>query len=939
VTEPSSCFEQVHDVVVVGAGYTGFAAAVSLADTGRDVVLTCHDGAAVWESGRAFASRAGEDSSPLWRAWVEELAARGAMAGGLLDGACAEIVANRWLVARKERLSSLLYARPVAAEATADGLSTVALATKSGLRRLCARRWIDATETGELLRLLVPDLPPGRSPARRALHLFFQEAGFAAAPELDISWHDGDIAASLESTVWPNQRQLSLQLGESAGDVGPRIPGLVSQLRELLPGNLNKAVMTHCSGREDAAYGGPAPAVETPGNVVNAAAQCVSQDLNLLADRFALGLAAATEAVAAPAAKPDLASPVPSVRFVAALQADLVVAGAGTGGAIAAVAAAELGARPLCVDLMPFAGGLGSGGGINGYCVGAPGGLFEQVDERTRELCALFAAGRPAGGWHHEARKMALAERFDRAGVRFLGDALVFGVEKADRRLVAIWASTPEGPVRIEAHGFIDGSGDADLCRQAEVACQGGRPGDGAVLSFSQVAGRLVHKSGVIGMGSVNYDAGHVDPTDPEDISRGRLQGMVQFLRDEYSADSRFCYMAPVIGLRQSVHVCSDRDPTVDDIVAHRRFPDSVGPTLSFLDTHAMDFEFDDDEVGFWLWTCGNFRGRVGCDLPYGMLLPRELDNVWVASRSAGMSTAAAYAVRMQRDIQRLGEAAGTAAAQAVTRGDGASRAIDIAQLQARLRSTGSLYDDELFEPATVKEGLEAIRRGEPCGALWQVYAAREQAEDEVADLLQAEAPETSWLAASVLAMWGDARAQDRLLRAITRREWGPEPTEAARGAFGQRIAIPHWLNAVVLLRCCGTAHCLPALEALAAEPGLVLNVRTALALTLERLAGRRDDIPAETVLRLADRLLVDDPPDRVCKPSRSIDLLLRGEPQLVLGNDIGSDVREDHGWQLHAVVARLRHLTGAPTADLSAPWLTHESASVRRAFVPVQAL
>jgi glycine/D-amino acid oxidase-like deaminating enzyme len=933
MTQRVSCFERVYDVVVVGAGYAGFAAATTLADAGHDVLLTCHDGATVWESGRAFADQAGTGESPLWQQWLAELADRGAIADGLIDGACAEVVASCWLVARKDKLTPLYYVRPVGVETTDTGLTAVAMATKSGLRRVCARRWVDATETGELLRLLGPEIGDGRQPTSRALHLFFQEPGFATAGYLDISWQEGNITASLQPTIWPNQRRLSMELGSGTANARPQIPEMVARLRQELPEKLQRAVMTHCSGVADAAYRGPAPTVTVPANVINAATQFVSTELGTLADRFALGLTAAASVETAVSTEPELRGPVPTVSFVADRKTDVVVAGAGTGGAIAAVAAADNGARTICLDLMPFAGGVGSGGGINGYCQGAKGGLFEQIDLRARELCKLFGSGRPVGGWHHETKKLALAERFAAAKAEFLGDTLVFDVETAGRRLLAVHASTPAGPVRIEAEAFIDGSGDADLCRRAGAACGGGRPGDGAVLTFSQVAGRLFVKNDAVGMGSVNYDAGHVDPTDPEDFSRGRVQGVSQFLRDRYTSLARFCYMAPVIGLRQSVHVCSDQDVTVADMVLHRRFPDSIGPTYSFLDTHAIDFEFDDDEVGFWLWVCRNFRGVIGCDLPYGMLLPRALDNVWVGCRAAGMSTAAAYALRMERDIQRLGEAAGTAAALAATQGDGASRGIDLAELQTRLRATGSLYDDELFECTSVAAGLAAIRAGEPGGALWQVYEARAETEGEVLSLLASPAAETSWLAACVLAMWGDERAQDRLMQAITSREQGPEPAAAAVGAFGQRIAIPNWLNAVVLLRCCGTGECLPTLASLAFDPALLLNVRTALALTLERLIGRCADIPKEDALRIADRLLTDDPPDRVCKPSRSIDFLLKGEEQLKLGNDIGSDVREDHGWQLHVVVARIRQALGAPTTDLAQPWLANEHASIRKPF------
>lgn len=929
-----SCFDRVFDVAIVGAGYAGFAAACALADAGHDVLLTSHDGAAVWESGRVFAPVAGNSDEPLWQQWTEELSACGGAANGFVDGACAEILASHWLLNRHARLTPLHYVRPVAVEQAGGLLAAVAVATKSGLRRLAARRWIDATETGELLRLLDPNLPAGRLPSARSLHLYFQDTGFAEAGELALGWEQDGLAASLESTVWPGERRLSVRSG--AADPRPRIPELVARLREELPPALAKAVMTHCGNWTEAEYDGPAPVPELPANVLDAAAALVPDRLASLADRFALGLAAAGALAATAAAPPAAPGPVPVPVFVARRETDVLVAGAGTGGAVAAVAAAENGARVLCLDLMPFAGGVGSGGGINGYCKGAPGGLFEQIDQRARQLCSLFGAGRPAGGWHHETKKLAFAERFAAAGVEFAGDTLVFDVETEGRRVVAVHASTPAGPVRIAAGAFVDGSGDADLCRRAGAACQGGRPGDGAVLTFSQVAGRTARgKDGAIGMGSVNYDAGHVDPTDPEDFSRGRVHGVAQFLRERYAPDSRLYYLAPVIGLRQSVHVRSDRDVTVADLVQQRRFPDTIGPTLSFLDTHAIDFEFDDDEVVFWLWVCRNFRGELVSDLPYRMLLPESLDNVWVGCRAAGMSTAAAYSLRMERDIQRLGEAAGTAAALAVA-AHCTARHIDLAELQKRLRATGSINQVQAAVLPTVAEGLAALRAGEPNGALWPVYASRAETEADVLRLLAEGGGQSSWLAACILAVWGEPRAEARLLQAIADREAGPEPGPTAVGAFGQRIVVPNWLTAIVLLRCCGTARCLPVLAGVAAEPALILNVRTALALTLERLLARCPDLPRGEALRLADRLVADEPPDRVCKPSRSLDLLLKGEPQLKLGNDIGSDVREDHGWQLHAVVARIRRSLGAPADELVKPWLDDAHATVRRPFLPL---
>ncbi|MDX9979337.1 MAG: FAD-binding protein, partial [Lentisphaeria bacterium] len=106
-----SCFDRVYDVAIVGVGYAGFAAACALADAGHDVVLTSHDGAAVWESGRVFAPVAGVSGEPLWQQWLAELTARGGAANGFVDGACAEILASHWLLNRRGKLTPLHYVR------------------------------------------------------------------------------------------------------------------------------------------------------------------------------------------------------------------------------------------------------------------------------------------------------------------------------------------------------------------------------------------------------------------------------------------------------------------------------------------------------------------------------------------------------------------------------------------------------------------------------------------------------------------------------------------------------------------------------------------------------------------------------------------------------------------------------------------------------------
>src|SRR5690606_21568574 len=92
--------------------------------------------------------------------------------------------------------------------------------------------------------------------------------------------------------------------------------------------------------------------------------------------------------------------------------------------------------------------------------------------------------------------------------------------------------------------------------------------------------------------------------------------------------------------------------------------------------------------------------------------------NLWVACRGAGISAEAHHSLRMQRDLQRLGEVAGLAAAMSSAPGVGAavrgeSRQIDLKDLQNRLVKSGALSREDLggeddFGRATATASCEA---------------------------------------------------------------------------------------------------------------------------------------------------------------------------------------------------------------------------------------
>jgi len=74
--------------------------------------------------------------------------------------------------------------------------------------------------------------------------------------------------------------------------------------------------------------------------------------------------------------------------------------------------------------------------------------------------------------------------------------------------------------------------------------------------------------------------------------------------------------------------------------------------------------------------------------VPYRCLLPRGVENLYIASRAASFSHIAASSCRLCRTMMTLGQAAGTAAATAAKE-HLTTRQVDVAELQAKLTSQG----------------------------------------------------------------------------------------------------------------------------------------------------------------------------------------------------------------------------------------------------------
>lgn len=378
----------------------------------------------------------------------------------------------------------------------------------------------------------------------------------------------------------------------------------------------------------------------------------------------------------------------------ARIVADVLVVGGGTAGCTAAIAAAEEGARVVLLEQDYGLGGAGVRAGVHLYWYGSCGGLQDEIDRLTTETEQLF--GSPIVGFHPDAKRAVLSRLVIERGVDVRLGAAVYEVLQEDGRVLGVRALSDQGLIEVRAAVTVDASGDADVAAAAGGAWASGRAEDGVAHCYSLIP-RVVMRDGKVY--HLNFDGGWVDTEDPWDVSRAYGQGrqhIFDLLTDEEA--STFAYMfavAPQIGVRESRRIAGDYTVTFDDLLNNRRFADTVSCCYTHYDNHAADLGNESLASQIYTMVMSLNRHSLRAAVPFRAMLPAGLDGVIVAGRPISMERDAAMGIRMQRDMHKLGDAAGVAAALCAQSGVN-PRQLDVARLQRRLLERGVLKPEEL---------------------------------------------------------------------------------------------------------------------------------------------------------------------------------------------------------------------------------------------------
>jgi len=413
--------------------------------------------------------------------------------------------------------------------------------------------------------------------------------------------------------------------------------------------------------------------------------------------RVALGSAAAAagvpfvgQAAAAKENRPQTYREQLETPIVAHCQ--VVVAGGGPSGVIAAVAAARSGADTLLIERYPFLGGNGTAGLMtcyNGFRNQRPPEALQTVKgipaEYIAELVRLGGIadddpypkaehGVTAGdlpyciGFDPEAAKVASFNLVRKEGVKLQLHSWVVGPMLDGSRVTGIIVESKSGRQGITADIVIDATGDGDIAARASApfmkpAEKGDRMGMSLMYRIGGVPSSVKGPFGGIRIGdrAVRWGPGFGgDGLDVENLTRAevetrlKLWEQVQAMRKKPGMESVYLMQtATGIGVRETRRILGEYVVTEEDAIKGKRFPDVVAISSNPMPSYRRK-RF--------------FFAHEGFDIPYRSLVPKKIEGLILTGRCISCEQGPFQSARSMAPAMAIGHASGCAAALSAIR-------------------------------------------------------------------------------------------------------------------------------------------------------------------------------------------------------------------------------------------------------------------------------
>lgn len=353
--------------------------------------------------------------------------------------------------------------------------------------------------------------------------------------------------------------------------------------------------------------------------------------------------------------------PFDPTQFSAEERHDVIVAGGGTAGMAAAIAAARQGLRVLLIERFDGPGGLSTLGRICNHYNGNRVGFAAEVDRAAAACSGKSCFTAFDGSWQVEAKRQALLEMAVAAGVELRFNCETVAALCRGRRVCGVTAADASGVRHYPAEVVIDATGNADVAAAAGADCE--FLNDEPALQGAGVPALIP------GEENSNSDFTFADDGDILDINRV-LTLASKIFKEHFDVGS-------MVDTRERRRIRAVFNLNPADAFSGRSYPDCIVRCRSCFDTHGFTTD------GFFELIVPE-RHPMYVELPYRALLPEKLDGLLVAGIGIGAHRDAMPFVRMQPDVLNQGYAAGLAAALAV-KSEVLPREIDVKALQRQL--------------------------------------------------------------------------------------------------------------------------------------------------------------------------------------------------------------------------------------------------------------
>ena len=365
---------------------------------------------------------------------------------------------------------------------------------------------------------------------------------------------------------------------------------------------------------------------------------------------------------------------------------DLIVAGLGTAGVYAALTAAKQGLRVLGIEKLNCCGGTGTAGDVHGYYFGTPGGIYEELDEKVREMESVGYM--PVVGLNPEAKKYVCEQALIDSKVEIHYESRVTGVLMEENTVCGIqWIENGEEKTAL-AKITLDCTGESGICDTIGCRMERGRAFDGQVQPYSVVQPEIVN-------GLVEFyhylDCGYMDALDAGQYAKACVDAacLLHYNLEDYRT-RRVLGISILLGLREGRRIVGEETVELQDYLEDRMTDHPAFYAYSNLDNHGRDLAFESEGLQDWLVASSLWGINISVPVSLGCCIPKGYEGILAAGRNISIGHDIASCVRQRRDMQKCGEAVGCAAALAIRKGISV-REVPYEELKKQLLATGCL--------------------------------------------------------------------------------------------------------------------------------------------------------------------------------------------------------------------------------------------------------